>query len=73
MNPIRSLNTAVHSLKDHPFAMSLLLMNGIFLAATAFTLHEIAENSRLREAAFHETLRGCLGDKGQTRVPMGQP
>jgi len=70
MNPVRSIHTAVESLRDQPFAMALLLLNAIFLAAAAWTMHEIASNSRAREEAFHETLRNCLNDKAQTRVPM---
>lgn len=56
------IKTVTHSLRDHPVAISVLALNCIFLAASAWTIHEVASNARVREASFHELLRNCLDD-----------
>jgi len=41
------------------------MLNCIFLAANAWTTHEIAANSRLREASFHALLKDCIDERSR--------
>jgi len=61
----KAVKSVLHSLKDHPVAISLLALNCIFLGANAWTTHEIAANSRLRESSFHGLLKECIEDRGR--------
>jgi hypothetical protein len=59
----KSVQSLIDSLRDHPVALSLLALNCIFLAANAWSTHEIAQNSRVREASFHAIIKDCIEEK----------
>jgi len=61
----KAAQSLIKSLKDHPIALTLLALNCLFLGANAWTTHEIANNSRLREASFHSLLKDCIEEKGR--------
>jgi len=56
----RIVAVVTDSLRSHPVAIAILSLNVIFLAASAWTTHEIASNAKAREASFHELLRNCI-------------
>ena len=51
--------TVAHSLKDHPFALAIVVINVLFILSAAWTLRSIAQAGERRDALIAQLVKEC--------------
>jgi len=52
--------TVAHSLKDHPFALAIVVINVLFIVSAAWTLRNISHAAERRDALISQMAKDCF-------------
>jgi hypothetical protein len=56
---VKIVEDVIHTLRDHPFALVIIVINVLFIGASTWTLQSIAEAGVRRDTLIAQMVKDC--------------
>jgi hypothetical protein len=58
--PVKIAGDVIHTLRDHPLAMVIVVINVLFIVSSAYTLWSISQAGERRDTLISQLAKDCV-------------